>query len=53
MAWTAAAESGSNHPIARAIGEYAEQQAIMLPAVRSTEERAGLGLRAMTDRGEL
>ena len=53
VAWTAAAESGSNHPIARAIGEYAEQQAIMLPAVRSTEERAGLGLRAMTDRGEL
>ena len=53
LAWAAAAESGSNHPIARAVGEYAKQQAITLPAVRNTEERAGLGLRAMTDRGEL
>ena len=39
--------------MARAVGEYAKQQAITLPAVRNTEERAGLGLRAMTGRGEL
>ncbi|MCD8318244.1 MAG: cadmium-translocating P-type ATPase [Paraprevotella sp.] len=53
VGWTAAAEAESNHPIARAVGEYASEKQTAQPAVRSAEELAGLGLRAQTDKGEL
>ena len=52
-AWAAAAEAGSNHPIARAVCGYAEGLGLALPEVRDTEELAGMGLRAATAEGEL
>lgn len=51
--WAAAAESGSSHPIARAVCDYAEKLGLALPEVDTTEELAGMGLRASTPRGVL
>jgi len=45
----AAAESRSEHPIARAIVEAAQQESISLPQVKDFESLTGMGLRAIVD----
>lgn len=45
----ASVESGSTHPIAKAIVSYAKQQNVELLPVTDTKEFAGLGLEAMID----
>lgn len=45
----ASVESGSTHPIAKAIVSYAKQQNVELLPVTDTKEIAGLGLEAMID----
>lgn len=45
----ASVESGSTHPIAKAIVNYAKQQNIELLPVADTKEFVGLGLEAMID----
>lgn len=45
----ASVESGSTHPIAKAIVSYAKQQNVELLPVADTKEIAGLGLEAMID----
>jgi Au+-exporting ATPase len=49
LAMIAAAESRSEHPVARAIVEAAEQESIDLPAIRGFESVTGLGVRAIVD----
>ena len=46
VAWVAAAEQHSTHPIARAVARYAERQGIRVEEVADVEEVAGCGLRA-------
>ena len=46
VAWVAAAEQHSTHPIARAVARYAERQGIRVAEVADVEEVAGCGLRA-------
>ena len=46
VAWVAAAEQHSTHPIARAVARYAERQGIHVAEVADVEEVAGCGLRA-------
>lgn len=53
LRWAAAAEAGSNHPIARAVCEYAAQKQMSLPHIKRTEEIPGWGLRASTNQGIL
>lgn len=45
----ASVESGSTHPIAKAIVNYVKQQNVELLPVTNTKEFAGLGLEAMID----
>ncbi|WP_343293193.1 heavy metal translocating P-type ATPase [Vandammella animalimorsus] len=49
LAHVAAVEARSEHPIARAIVQAAEQQALTLPAVQAFESVTGLGVRAEVD----
>jgi len=49
LAMIAAAESRSEHPIARAIVEAAEQEGIDLPAVMGFDSVTGMGVRATVD----
>jgi Au+-exporting ATPase len=49
LALIAAAESRSEHPIARAIVEAAEQEDIALPALDEFESVTGMGVRAVAD----
>ncbi len=49
LAMIAAAESRSEHPIARAIVEAAEQEGIVLPAVTAFDSVTGMGVRATVD----
>ncbi|MEO0353207.1 MAG: heavy metal translocating P-type ATPase [Cyanobacteria bacterium P01_A01_bin.3] len=44
--WAAAAEQLSEHPLARAIVEYASQQQVELPDVQEMQAIAGCGIRA-------
>ena len=46
VAWVAAAEQHSTHPIARAVARYAERQGNHVEEVADVEEVAGCGLRA-------
>ena len=46
VAWVAAAEQHSTHPIAWAVARYAERQGIRVAEVADVEEVAGCGLRA-------
>ena len=46
VAWVAASEQHSTHPIARAVARYAERQGIRVAEVADVEEVAGCGLRA-------
>ena len=46
VAWVAAAEQHSTHPVARAVARYAERQGIRVAEVADVEEVAGCGLRA-------
>lgn len=43
----AALEQGSNHPIARAVVHYAEEQQLTLPQVSDIREKAGFGLQGL------
>jgi Au+-exporting ATPase len=47
LAMIAAAESRSEHPIARAIVEAAQQEGIALPAITGFDSVTGMGVRAM------
>ena len=49
----AAAESGSSHPIGKAVMTCAAGRGVSLPAVWQVRERAGLGLVADTELGEI
>jgi Au+-exporting ATPase len=49
LAMMAAAESRSEHPIARAIVEAAQQQGIALPAITGFDSVTGMGVRATVD----
>lgn len=49
----AAAESGSSHPIGKAVMTCAAGRGVSLPAVWQVRERAGLGLMADTELGEI
>ncbi|MFC5462759.1 heavy metal translocating P-type ATPase [Massilia niabensis] len=49
LAMVAAAESRSEHPIARAIVEAAEQEGSALPAVTGFDSVTGMGVRATVD----
>jgi copper-transporting P-type ATPase V len=49
LAMAAAAESGSEHPIARAVVEGANARALDLPAAEGFRALAGLGVRARVD----
>lgn len=49
LASIAAVESRSEHPIARAIVEAAEQDGIALPALTGFESVTGMGVRALVD----
>ncbi|SFC77327.1 heavy metal translocating P-type ATPase [Massilia yuzhufengensis] len=49
LASIAAVESRSEHPIARAIVEAAEQEGIALPALTGFESTTGMGVRALVD----
>jgi Au+-exporting ATPase len=49
LAWVAAAESRSEHPIARAIVDAALQEGIALPAPTSFQSVTGMGVRARID----
>jgi Cu+-exporting ATPase len=44
LRFAAAAEKGSEHPLAAAIVRAAEQRGIVIPSVRSFESRTGLGV---------
>ena len=49
LKWAAAAERLSEHPLARAIVEYADRQQIDLPEVQEMQAIAGCGIRATVD----
>ena len=49
LACAAAAESGSTHPIARAVEEYAAGKDIAVLQVQEVREQAGMGIRAVAD----
>ena len=49
LAMVAAAESRSEHPIARAIVEAAEREGMHLPATSGFDSVTGMGVRAMVD----
>lgn len=49
LALAAALESGSDHPLARALVAEAAQRGLTLPVVRDMTEESGLGVRAMAD----
>ena len=49
LACTAAAESGSTHPIARAVEEYAAGKGIAVLQMQEVREQAGMGIRAVVD----
>ncbi|MGJ9419069.1 heavy metal translocating P-type ATPase [Massilia sp. CMS3.1] len=49
LAMIAAAESRSEHPIARAIVEAAQREGIDLPAITGFDSVTGMGVRAMVD----
>lgn len=51
--YAATAESGSEHPLAKAIMQKAEQLGIKTGALKSFEAQAGKGLKALTDEGEI
>ncbi len=47
LAWIAAAESRSEHPLARAIVDYAQSKDVELPAVEKFESFTGRGIKAV------
>ena len=51
IASLAAVEIKSNHPIARALCNYAQSQHLPFPSVLHAEELPGLGMRAETEKG--
>ena len=53
LAWAAAAEAGSNHPIARAVCDFAVSKFLALPPLKDIGELAGLGLNATGDKGQI
>ena len=53
VALAAALESGSEHPLGRAVVKYAEQNALELPGIKDFEALPGSGLAAYTQDGIL
>ncbi|MDR1833829.1 MAG: heavy metal translocating P-type ATPase [Propionibacteriaceae bacterium] len=49
LAWAAAAESGSEHPLGRAVVEYAQEQGIAIPAASGFRALTGMGVEAQVD----
>ncbi|SOC53685.1 Cu+-exporting ATPase [Chromohalobacter canadensis] len=55
LSWVAALERGSEHPLAEALGDYADQQGATqtaLPELREFQALSGRGVTAMTDTGQ-
>ncbi|MGB0360674.1 MAG: heavy metal translocating P-type ATPase, partial [Endozoicomonas sp.] len=46
---SAAVESGSTHPLAKAIGAFAQTQQLIIPPAEHTEAKAGLGVQGVVN----
>ncbi|HSN12495.1 MAG TPA: heavy metal translocating P-type ATPase, partial [Propionibacteriaceae bacterium] len=53
VAWAAAAESESEHPLARAVVRAAEERQLSVPSTRSFSSQPGLGVSAEVDGAEV
>ena len=53
LAWAAAIQSGSEHPLAKAVTQLAEKEQVAVPAASQVRAEAGRGMSAMVEGHEL